>query len=218
MDRATGLFEKEIIAKVKWEEADHQNDLIRLGYHQFKDRYYSQWESQYRQYEDEYSKLSSALAQIAVEARPFTLMAPKSGTLLLNEGIDLGSWIQPGQELGKLSPETALIVEAYVPSHKMGQIFSAMEARYQIDAFNYRQWRQATGKVLDNGKDIEVINQQALFKVRCSLDQKSLQLANGVQGNLQKGLGLTVLFYQTKRSLFDLLYDDINDWINPNQP
>lgn len=75
-----------------------------------------------------------------------------------------------------------------------------------------------TGKVLDKGKDVELIDQTPLFKVRCSIDQTHLQLASGVEGRLQKGLGLTVLFYHNRRSLFDLLFDDINDWMNPNQP
>ena len=68
------------------------------------------------------------------------------------------------------------------------------------------------------GKDVELVNNQPVFKVRCSLDQSQLQLPNGAIGQLQKGLTLTALFYQNRRSLFDLLFDDINDWINPNQP
>lgn len=110
------------------------------------------------------------------------------------------------------------MVEAYVPSHKIGELFSHAPARFQVDAYNYHQWGTAKGSILSLGKDIEFLNEQPIFKVRCSLDQTQLQLPNGATGKLHKGLTLTALFYQNRRSLFDLLFDDINDWMNPNQP
>ena len=76
----------------------------------------------------------------------------------------------------------------------------------------------AMGSLQTIGKDVELLNNQPIFKVQCSLDDTQLNLANGASGKLQKGLTLTALLFQNKRSLFDLLFDDVNDWINPNQP
>ncbi|MGB1449153.1 MAG: hypothetical protein ACPG8F_04850 [Flavobacteriaceae bacterium] len=47
--------------------------------------------------------------------------------------------------------------------------------------------------------------------------QPHSNLLSGIKGSLTKGLTLTALFYQAHRSLFQLLYDDVIDWINPNQ-
>ena len=217
-ERAQNLFEKEIIPKVEWEQAQHAYQLALGAEEQFYQRSLATWVNEQLEFNKQLRTLESNLKQLQQEQQAYCLVAPSSGTLLLSEGVASGSWVQAGQVLGELSPESKLIVEAYIPSHKIGQVTPHAAARYQVDAFNYRQWGMATGKVLDKGKDVELINQRPLFKVRCSIDQTHLQLANGVKGRLQKGLGLTVLLYHNRRSLFDLLFDDINDWINPNQP
>ena len=43
-------------------------------------------------------------------------------------------------------------------------------------------------------KDVELLNNQPIFKVQCSLDHTQLNLANGASGKLQKGLTVTALF------------------------
>lgn len=55
-----------------------------------------------------------------------------------------------------------------------------------------------------------------VFKVQCSLDQQYLQLKNGFKGYFKKGMTANVRFKLIKRSLFDLLYDKMDDWLNPS--
>lgn len=217
-ERAQSFFDQEIISKVEWEQAQYSYQLALGIEEQFYQRSLAAWVSEQLEYNKQLRSLESNLKQLQQEQQTNCLIAPSNGTLFLREGIALGSWVQAGQILGELSPKSKLIVEAYIPSHKIGRVTTNTATRYQIDAFNYRQWGMATGKVLDKGKDVELIDQTPLFKVRCSIDQPHLQLSNGVEGRLQKGLGLTVLLYHNRRSLFDLLFDDINDWMNPNQP
>jgi HlyD family secretion protein len=62
---------------------------------------------------------------------------------------------------------------------------------------------------MDNGK-------QPYFKVRCSLDQHELSLKNGYVGKIRKGMTLQARFFVTRRTLFQLLYDKADDWLNPN--
>ena len=217
-ERAQSFFDQEIIPKVEWEQAHYSYQLALGAKEQFNQRSLATWVSEQLEYNKQLRSLESNLKQLQQEQQTYSLTAPSNGTLLLREGIAPGSWVQAGQILGELSPKSKLIVEAYIPSYKIGRVTTHTAARYQIDAFNYRQWGMATGKVLDKGKDVELIDQTPLFKVRCSIDQTHLQLTNGVEGRLQKGLGLTVLLYHNRRSLFDLLFDDINDWMNPNQP
>jgi membrane fusion protein, peptide pheromone/bacteriocin exporter len=44
-----------------------------------------------------------------------------------------------------------------------------------------------------------------------------LKLNNNIRGNLKKGMTIRARFLLTKRSLFQLLYKGIDDWINPTQ-
>ena len=56
-----------------------------------------------------------------------------------------------------------------------------------------------------------------LNKVICSLNQKQLQLKNGFEGKLKKGMTLNVRFFIANRTAYDLLYDKIDDWFNPSK-
>jgi HlyD family secretion protein len=54
-----------------------------------------------------------------------------------------------------------------------------------------------------------------MFRVRCQLNTPCLQLKNGYQGCIQKGMSLTGRFQLTRRSLWQLMFDKIDDWMNP---
>jgi membrane fusion protein, peptide pheromone/bacteriocin exporter len=55
-----------------------------------------------------------------------------------------------------------------------------------------------------------------MFNVRCTLNQSHLQLQNGVKGEIRKGMTFQARFIVARRSLFQLLYDKADDWLNPS--
>ena len=71
------------------------------------------------------------------------------------------------------------------------------------------------GKVKEVLSDVVLIEQKPMFRVRCSLNNSSLQLKNGYQGNIQKGLTFTARFHLNRRSLWQLLFDKVDNWLNP---
>ena len=71
------------------------------------------------------------------------------------------------------------------------------------------------GKVSQLLNDVVLIDQKPMFRVRCVLDKNSLQLKNGYQGNIQKGLTFTARFQLNRRSLWQLLFDKVDNWLNP---
>ena len=72
------------------------------------------------------------------------------------------------------------------------------------------------GKIESISTDIFTDSGQPYFKVRCKMDKQSLKLRNGYEGNLKKGMTLQARFVVARRSLFQLLYDKTDDWLNPN--
>ncbi|WP_234461911.1 hypothetical protein [Pedobacter segetis] len=69
---------------------------------------------------------------------------------------------------------------------------------------------------MDISDDILMADKQPVFKVKCSLDQGFLKLKNGYKGKLKKGMTFNARFMVTERSLYQLLYDKVDDWVNPN--
>lgn len=49
------------------------------------------------------------------------------------------------------------------------------------------------------------------------MERDYLKLKNGRVGRLKKGMTVSAHFMVTRRSLFDLLYQKIDDWANPRQ-
>ncbi|WP_343331006.1 HlyD family efflux transporter periplasmic adaptor subunit [Polaribacter staleyi] len=139
-----------------------------------------------------------------------------NGTLINIIGIQEGSFINAGIPLAEISPDSNLIAECYVSPIDIGLINPNNTIKFQIDAFNYNQWGLATGKILEIGKDIELINETPIFKIRCKIDQKHLTLKNNFKGNLKKGMTFSARFKLTERTLYQLLYDKIDDWLNPS--
>jgi len=163
------------------------------------------------QLEETYSKIE----QLKKEKQLYIIKAPISGTISEYSGILPGNFISPNQQIARISPEDKLLVECWVSPSDIGLIKVNMDVSYQLHAFNYNQWGLGSGKVVDISNNVETINNTPFFKVRCSLGQKCLTLKNGYKGYLNKGMTLTARFKITERSLYQLLYDKTDNWLNP---
>ena len=149
------------------------------------------------------------------EKEQYVVTAPIAGSITQYTGIQPGNFIAPNQTIAQISSNEDLIVESYISPTDIGLIREGMDVKFQIDAFNYNQWGLATGKVIDISKDITAQQEQPYFKVKCTLQEQQLFLKNGYEGNLKKGMTLTSRFTVTERTLYQLLYDKMDDWLNP---
>lgn len=183
-------------------------------------------------YDEQGTKWQAELANLKVKMRDlqsqgegfkqtkdfYTLRAPISGTIQNIKGIQPGSVIAANEILAEISPESGLIAEAYVLPKDIGLLKTDVKTTFQVDAYNYNEWGLLTGQVISVSNDVYTNNgQQPYFKVRCKLDDNKLKLKNGYVGRLKKGMTLQANFYVTRRTLFQLLYDKIDDWLNPNR-
>jgi len=173
------------------------------------------WQTSLRDLVNENMDLESSIIQNNKEKQNYVITAPISGSITHFTGIQAGNFLAPGQTICQISPARGLIVECYLSPSDIGYIRKNMSVNFQMDAFNYNQWGLGDGRVLEISPDIFQLENNAYFKVRCSLDQKHLTLKNGYKGNLTKGMSLTARFQVTERTLFQLLYDKVDDWLNP---
>ena len=89
----------------------------------------------------------------------------------------------------------------------------------QIESFNYNEWGTLEGSVQSISSDyIRDNNGKSFYKVKCKLNQNYLKLRNGKRTSyVKKGMTSVVHFVVTRRSLFDLLYKNTDEWVNPTQ-
>lgn len=211
------LHEKGVISMSEFENKKFEYDIAQSDIIQYKKQQLNTWQVGFTQYQNRLKEVKSHQNQLLKSMTQFLVIAPINGTLLNIKPQEIGSFITIGTQLGEISPDTNLLVECYVNPSDIGLLRRDTKINFQIDAYNYNQWGMATGKIIEIGKDIELLDNQLVFKIRCKMDQKYLELKNGFQGNLRKGMTLNANFELTERSLFDLLYDQMDDWLNPRR-
>ena len=216
-DRNKILFDKDIIAKADFEKLEYELRLTKQAVQTFVSQQKVTWENQKRDLEERLKNLNGTVAKINIESNNYVVLAPLSGMIENYSGIQKGSFINASQSIATISSADHLIVESNVSPNDIGLIRKNQKVKFQLDAFNYNQWGLLKGKVIDIDHNITMQGEQAFFKVRCSLDSQALQLKSGYKANISKGMTLTTRYIITRRSLFDLLFDKIDDWLNPKQ-
>ncbi len=215
-NRNVKLHDEAVIADSEFENFTFELDKAKNDLELVRQNQLGQWQTELRTLERELLDLQGQLSQLQKEKENLTIKAPVSGNIQNIAGIYAGSMVFANQDLAQISPDTSLIVESFVNPNDIGLLQKNMPVRFQVDAFNYNQWGLATGKVLEISNDVHIVNERPVFKVKCLLDKEYLQLKNGYKGYLKKGMTLQARFMVTERTLWQLLYDKVDDWINPN--
>ena len=210
------LFTKGVIAKVEYETSMYEHQLATNALAQFKKQQRISWQSESTNYHQELLELQNKAANLQKDRDKLVLLAPINGVLKNVKGIVNGSFVTGGNPIAEISPNTKLIAECYLSPVDIGWIERTKSVMLQVDAFNYNQWGLASGKIEAISKDIDLVNEQPVFKVRCTVDRPYLSLDNNFKGYLKRGMTFNARFQLTERTLFQLLYDKVDDWLNPN--
>lgn len=214
--RFQALHLSKVITDVEFEKYEIEYRQAVLSYDLISKRYRSQWQLEANGYRKESKQLNSQQADLKDQRQKYILKATVDGSIQNLNGIQFGTYVFSNQNIAEISPDTKLLAFCYIKPADVGLIFKGQHVNFQVGAFNYNQWGSLTGKVLDISDDIITMsNNQPMFKVKCQLDKNFLQLKNGYKGYIKKGMGFSARVLVTKRSLFQLLFDKVDDWLNP---
>ena len=155
---------------------------------------------------------------MTTQKQELTVISPTTGSVQQLHGLKIGNFLTEGEILMEISPEGDIYAECYVSPRDIGLIQVGQEAILQIDAFNYNEWGMLQAQVTDIANDVMLQDgaQQPFFKVFCTPERNYMTLKNGYSGQLKKGMTFSIRFMVTRRTLFQLLYDKMDNWLNPN--
>lgn len=216
--RNKNLFDKKVVSEEEYDGfyfkyKNKQDELASLEQSQL-----NTWEADQNTLRNTYHEMNSALKQEVKGKDMYFVRSPVDGTLDQFSGLYKGSSIQAGQSLAVISPDSTLYAEVYVTPRNIGFIREGMPVKIQVESFNYNEWGTLPAKVKDISSDCLTDEQgNAYYKVKCEMERNYLQLKNGRKGWLKKGMTVGAHFMVTRRSLFDLLYQKIDNWANPRQ-
>ncbi|MDR0657871.1 MAG: HlyD family secretion protein [Mediterranea sp.] len=215
-DRNRSLFEKKVISEDEYDRYYYQYESRKNELTSFTESQLSSWQTDLNACRNSRNEMNSSLRQEVKDKDLYVVQSPVSGTVDQFSGIYRGSSIQAGQLLAVVSPDSTLCFEVYVSPRNIGYIDVGMPVNVQVSSFNYNEWGTVGGKVREISSDFLTGSQgNAYYKVKCDMERDHLKLKNGRKGKLKKGMTVSVRFMITRKSLFDLLYQRLDDWVNP---
>jgi membrane fusion protein, peptide pheromone/bacteriocin exporter len=215
LDTDRFLYKEKVIAMREFDEKEYAYNQLVAEYRSSIERQITFWQSDLSRYQIEFTELEALQKQLLEEKEQYVIKASATGTIQQLTGKYVGSSIQAGENLGIISPDSNLLVECYVSPQDIGFLRKDMQANFQINSFNYNQWGLASGKILNVANDFIIQNQKPVFKVQCLMDKTFLKLKTGYIGKIKKGMNLRARFIITRRSIYQLMYDKVDDWVNP---
>lgn len=160
-------------------------------------------------------ELEREWGELDVLDQHFLVRSPVHGSVEELASVSRGSFMQAGERVALISPHSALYADVFLSPRDIGLVKPTSRVRLQIDAFNYNEWGSVDGRVEEIPADFVLVDQQPLFRVRVRPERTTLVLKNGARGELRKGMTLSARFVVARRSLWQLLWDDVADWLDP---
>lgn len=215
-NRNKQLFHQSVIPLAEFERYENDKQLAEEALQSFLLQQRAQWQKQRKELLDAKKNYEGTLQKMSIEKRNYLIIAPIDGTIINFKGYETKSFLGAASQLAEISPNEPLIVECQVNPKDIGLIRLGQLVRLQLDAFNYNQWGFLEAKVSEIDHHPVVQNQEVYFRVRAQLQSNRLTLKNGYSATIQKGMSFTARFIIARRSLYQLLFDKVDQWLNPS--
>lgn len=209
------LFEQKVISAVDFESSQNWYSLEKESLKQAKAHQLTKWQNDLTQRKSEARRLQAEIKINAEELQSRVVTSPVGGSIIQSADIQPGSFLAAGQMIAEISPDSELVAIFHIPPADIGFINTGQEVRLQVDAYNYHQWGMLTGTITEISDDLIYDGTKAYFRIKCILDGNYLFLKNGVTSEIIKGMTFTARVMVTRRSVFDLLFDKADKWLNP---
>ncbi len=211
------LYDDRVISTSDYERFVYDLTFAKDALNSFVQQQKFAWEKQKKELKDALKNYQNTLEKLRLEKKNYVLTAPISGTIVNFKGFQANSFIGGASNIAEISPNHGLLVECQVQPKDIGLIRHGQRVRFEMDAFNYHQWGFIDGEVMEMDQNVSIQEKEVFFKVRCLLNETHLKLKNGYKAKVGKGMTLTGRFILNRRNLYQLLFDKIDNWLNPNQ-
>lgn len=212
------LLKERVISAKEYFDIEIQYEKMYSTYRASKQEQLSLWQQDLAKYKLDLSQYQDQLRQVNTNATYYYVKSPTAGIIQNINTRYEGGLLQANETICSVSPLGTLVAECYVPSKDIGLIREGQSTQFQIDAFDYNYFGIVTGNVISIDKDFTIVDNKPVFKVRCLFDSTQMRLKNGYTAELGKGLTFQARFIVARRNLWQLLWDKIDNWLNPASP
>jgi len=215
-ERQSLLFKSKVISQVEYEQSRYRYQNAKLKYQQHYETQLAKWQEAIVNNQNQILVLKESLNNLKKEKGFCFIISPIEGYIQNLQPVKLGSTVFANYEICRISGTDSLIVEMFITPKDIGYVYLSQNVKYRVDAFNANRWGMLTGEVLDISNDINFTEENAIgFRVVGGLNGTELNY-DGRIVQVKKGMTLTANIVLTRRTLVQLLFDDISKWLNPN--
>lgn len=157
------------------------------------------------------------LTRIDGEQELLRVHAPVTGTLEQVASLSAGSYVRAGDLLAIVSPEGELVAEVHVPPEDVALIDPAAPLRLHLDSSLPGHQGFLTGSLASLSNDYLMIDGRPVYRALIRLDPGAVRQLDGTGAEVRKGMTLTARFIVGERTLWQLLRDDLSDWLDPRR-
>ena len=215
LSRHEGLYNAGLISGKEYDDLVFAGEKTGKELENYLSQSLSRWQNEYYSQLGRLRDLQTKIRSTRERIHMTTVHAPATGSLVEFQGIFEGSAVQAGSVIGVLSPESGLIGEFYISSADIAFLSTGQKVQLDLDAFIAREWGILPGKIYEISSDFLLLNKQPVYRVKCRLDRNELYLRNGYTGKIKKGMTFQARCLVTRRTIFQLLTDKAENWLNP---
>lgn len=176
----------------------------------------ARWELDLAQRINDSILLHAELQRCNEEIKNRYVLAPLSGIIIQSADIQRGTFVYNNQQIAELTPLSDIQAVCFVSPGDIGLVKPGLPVLLQVDALKYTEWGLLKANIIDVSNDLVIEDgQSAYFRIICKPEQSYLSLKNGVKTDIIKGMSFNARIVITQRSLFNLMFDKVDDWLNP---
>lgn len=213
--RYQGLFEEKMISEKQYDDLCFEREKILREIDRFKSESLRIWQEAYNDYLNRKRYLENRIMQWQEHIHLTTVYSPVCGNLVDFKGVYPGSPVRAGEVIGIISPDSRLIGEFYLRPKDIAFVYVGQRVQLRMQSFPAREWGMPAGRIYQISDDFLIMDKQAVFRVKCRLDDTRLYLKNGYTAQLKKGMTFHAQCMVVRRSLLQLLGDKTDKWLNP---
>ncbi|MRS02190.1 HlyD family efflux transporter periplasmic adaptor subunit [bacterium] len=215
-ERKKTLHEQKIIADADYEVSYFNFRAEEEKLNQSVAQALAKWELDLAQRKNDSIILHAELQRCNEEIKNRFVLAPLSGTIIQSADIQRGTFVYNNQQIAEITPVGDIQALCYVSPGDIGLVRPGLPVLLQVDALKYTEWGSLKANIIDVSNDLIIDNNQsAYFRIICKPEQDYLSLKNGVRADIIKGMSFNARIVVTQRSLFNLMFDKVDDWLNP---
>lgn len=214
-DRLRALLARGFVSREQVEAQSRAQRAAEAAVREHVERMRSTWSEVHAATVEDLRRLAAERVELTAALARHAVTASVEGTVEMATSLARGSVVQQGERIATISPNADLIGEAFVTARDIALVRRGTGVRLMIDALNYREWGVVEATVIEVADDASRAGEQPVFRVRCRLARNDLRLRGGRRVALGKGMTFRARFMIAERSLLQLLFDDVDEWLNP---